>query len=249
MGSAAGGTFRKLKRMMLGQETKGIPLVQAERSPTSAELSLWDQAMRLAKRANLLSYIVKLQWQNIKVIHEFAKANKIPLGEPDLPDIAERMFVVINRIEYLKDLMCQVNQLELGISLSTSGKDLDIVKPKESSSMSFGWVIPLIGAALVVAGIIGIWREKNKELEEITQKYNSVIDKADKLLCTDPSSKLCNDWKEEKKTKDYHKRETIIDSVKGALASVGKTAKKGLGWGIAILIPLLGYLYLPRRKG
>lgn len=250
MGVAAGGTFRQFKGMMLGQEAKpGIPLVQGERAPTTQELALWDQAMRLANRVNLLSYIVKLQWTNIKMIHEFAKANEVALGEPDLPDLAERMFSALKRIESLKDLMCRVNQLELGISMSSNGKDLDIVEPQETTNLSFGWVIPLIGAALVVAGIIGIWKELNTECEEITDRYNAIIEKADKSLCKDPSSTLCNDWKADKKSKGYHKRESIIDSVKNALVSAGKTAKTGLGWGIALLIPLLGLMYLPRRKG
>lgn len=234
---------------MIGQETTGIPMIHAERAPTATELSLWNQAMKLANRTNLLSYIVKLQWMNIKVIHEFAKANEISLGEPDLPDLADRMFVALKRIESLKDLMCRVNQLELGISMSINGKDLDIVEPKESSYLSFGWVIPLIGASLVVAGIIGIWKELSDEAEEIREKYNGVIERADNLLCKDSSSKLCKDWEEEKKENDFYKRETIIESVKSALVSVGKKAKTGLGWGVALLIPLLGYLYLPRRKG
>lgn len=248
MGSAVGCIVCKHEKLMLGQETKGIPLVQAERPPTSEELRLWDQAMKLAQRANLLSYGVKLQWLNIKLIHDFAKKKQIALDEPDLPDIADRMFTVLKRIESLKDLMCQVNQLELGISISKSGNDLDIVKPEESSSLSFGWVIPLIGVSLVVAGVIGIWQELSDETEEITEKYNKVIDKADKLLCTDSSSEICEEWEEEKESKGYYKRESIIDSVKSALVSAGQTAKKGLGWGVMLLIPVLALMYLPRRK-
>lgn len=248
MGASVGCVVREHEKLMLGQETKGIPLVQAERPPTSEELRLWDQAMELAQRANLLSYNVKLQWLNIKVIHDFAKSKQIALDEPDLPDIADRMFVVLKRIESLKDLMCQVNQLELGISISKSGNDLDIVKPEEPTSMSFGWVIPLIGISLVIAGVIGIWKELSDEAEEITEKYNKVIDKADKLLCTDSSPEICEEWEEEKKSKGYYKRESIIDSVKSALVSAGQTAKKGLGWGMMLLIPVLALMYLPRRK-
>ena len=248
MGSTACCSVCEHEKLMLGQETKGIPLVQAERPPTSEELRLWDRAMKLARRVNLMSYNIKLQWLNIKVIHDFAKEKQIALDEPDLPDIADRMFVVLKRIESLKDLMCQVNQLELGISISKSGNDLDIVKPEDSSSLSFGWVIPLIGISLVVVGVIGIWKELSDETEEITAKYNKVIDKADKLLCTDSSTEICEEWEEEKKSKGYYKRESIIESVKSALISAGKTAKKGLGWGMMLLIPVLALMYLPRRK-
>lgn len=222
-----------------------IPYVQAERPPTAKELSLWSQAEQQAKRANLLSYIIKLQWKNLMLMNEFAVANKINLGEPDLPNWADRMFSALKKIEPLKDSMCKVNQLELGIRLSSGGNDLDIVKPEETS---FGWVIPTIGVALIVAGVIGIWRELSEELEEITAKYNGVIKKADELLCTNPDQKICKDWESIKKSNDYYKRDSIIDSVKGALSSIGGVAKKGLGWGVALLLPVLALLYLPRRR-
>jgi len=234
---------------MAGQETTGIPLIQAERPPTASELALWDKAMKLANRANLLAHAVKLQWLQIKLTHEFAQKKQVPLGEPDLPDLADRMFAALKEIESLKDLMCRVNQLELGIRLSNDGKDLDIVQPKETGDLSFGWVLPAILGAVLVVGIIARWAYLEREVSEITNKYNGVITRSDMVLCKDPNSELCQEWEKSKKAGDYYKRETIIDSVKNAVVSVGKTAKTGLGWGIALLIPLLGFLYLPRRKG
>jgi hypothetical protein len=224
---------------MAKEGTSPISYVEAERPPTTGELSLWATAEKAAKRAILLSYIVKMQWLNIKLTHTFAKSASIELGEPDLPDYADRMFSVLNKIEPLKDAMCKVNQLELGIRISSSGKDLDIVQPKEQS---FGWIIPVIGVSLIVAGVIGIWRELSEELEEITAKYNGVIKKADALLSENP------EWEKIKKENNYYKRESVIDSVKNALVSFGGTVKKGFGWGIAILIPVLALMYLPRRN-
>lgn len=233
----------------MAKEGTAISYVEAERPPTSEEISMWEKAEKIAKRVNLLSYIVKNQWMNIKVTHAFAKSASIELGEPDLPDYADRMFAVLNKIEPLKDAMCKVNQLELGIRVSASGTDLDIVKPEESG---FGWIVTIAagiaGVTLIAAGIIGLWREQNQELEEITEKYNAVIKKADALLCTNPDQKICKEWEKTKKEKNYYKRESIIDSVKSALVSFGGAAKKGLGWGVALLLPVLALLYLPRRR-
>jgi hypothetical protein len=188
---------------------------------------------------------MKLQWKNIKLTHEFAKKNSIDLGEPDLPDFADRMFAALNKIESLKDAMCKVNQLDLGIRMTADGKDLDIVQPKESG---FGWVIPAIGISLIVAGAIKLWLELENEVDEISDKYNGVLEHSDKELCKDPTSKTCKDWKASKNANDYHKRESIIDSVKNALVSAGGVAKKGLGWGIALAIPLLIMMYAPTRR-
>lgn len=229
----------------MAKEGTAISYVEAERPPTSEEISMWEKAEKIAKRVNLLSYIVKMQWLNIKLTHTFAKSASIELGEPDLPDYADRMFSVLNKIESLKDAMCKVNQLELGIKISSSGNDLDIVQPKDTS---FGWVIPVIGVSLIVAGVIGLWQELSDDLEEITKKYNGVLKKADALICKNPNDKICKDWENSKKENNYYKRESIIDSVKSALVSFGGAAKKGLGWGVALLLPVLALLYLPRRR-
>jgi hypothetical protein len=229
----------------MAKEGTAISYVEAERPPTSEEISMWEKAEKIAKRVNLLSYIVKMQWLNIKLTHTFAKSASIELGEPDLPDYADRMFSVLNKIEPLKDAMCKVNQLELGIKISSSGNDLDIVQPQDTS---FGWVIPVIGVSLIVAGVIGLWKELSDDLEEITQKYNGVLKKADALICKNPNDKICKDWEKSKKENNYYKRESIIDSVKSALVSFGGAAKKGLGWGVALLLPVLALLYLPRRR-
>jgi hypothetical protein len=224
---------------MAKEGTSPISYVEAERPPTTGELSLWATAEKAAKRAILLSYIVQNQWLNIKLLHEFAIKNSVNLGEPDLPDFADRMFSALKKMPAFKDAMCKVNQLELGIRISSSGKDLDIVQPKEQS---FGWIIPVIGVSLIVAGVIGIWRELCEELEEITAKYNGVIKKADALLSENP------EWEKIKKENNYYKRESVIDSVKNALVSFGGTVKKGFGWGIALLIPVVALMYLPRRN-
>jgi len=236
---------------MLGQETTTkIPFVQAERPPTASEIALWEKAMKLAQRTNLLSYAVKLQWAQIKLTHSFAQEKQVAFGEPDLPDLADRMFGALKEIESLKDLMCRVNQLELGIRLSADGKDLDIVQPAETGELSFGqgWVLPAILGVVLVVGIIARWAFLEREVSEITAKYNGVINRADNALCKNPDSELCHDWENSKKSGGYYKRETIIDSVKNALVSAGSTAKKGLGIGMALLLPLLALMYLPRRK-
>lgn len=229
----------------MAKEGTAISYVEAERPPTAQELALWKRAEQIARRVNLMSYVMKLQWKNIKLTHEFAKKNSIDLGEPDLPDFADRMFAALNKIESLKDAMCKVNQLDLGIRMTADGKDLDIVQPKESG---FGWVIPAIGISLIVAGAIKLWLELENEVDEISDKYNGVLEHSDKELCKDPTSKTCKDWKASKNANDYHKRESIIDSVKNALVSAGGVAKKGLGWGIALAIPLLIMMYAPTRR-
>lgn len=232
----------------LGQETKtGIPFYDAERSPTKKEIALWDKAQEKAKNVNLLSYMAKQQYTNLKLTHEFAQLNKVDLNEPELPDLIDRMFIALKEIEELKDLMCSVNQLDLGVRISATGNDLDIVRPQQSGTL--GWVLPAVIGAVVIVGIIARWAHLETEVSEITNRYNGILKRSNMALCEDPNSDLCKSWEKAKNSGGYYRRESLIDSVKNAMVSAGTAAKKGLGAGIALLIPFLAWMYLPRKKG
>lgn len=233
-----------------GQETPpktGIPYVEGERAPTSKELELWDKAQKAARRVNLRSYAMKMQFKNIVMVHKFALDRKITLNEPELPDLEMRMNKALTEIERLKDDMCGVNQLELGVQLSSGGNDLDIVQP-ESSTLSFGWILPAVIGAVIVVGIIARWAYLEQEVSEISAQYNGILKRSDMALCENPDSDQCKAWEHAKQTGGYYKRETLIESVKSAVSTVGSVAKKGLGAGLALAIPLLLWMYMPRRK-
>lgn len=233
--------------MLFGEEIKTpIPFVETERAPTQQELDLWNKAEKVAERVNLLSHLVKLQWKQITQIHQFSQTHKVDLGEPDLPDLAERMFVALRDIEQLKELRSGVNNLILGVRLSSGGNDLDIVEPTEQGFS--GWILPAVLGSVVLIGIVARWYQLEFEITEISNKFNGVIKRADKLLCDDPNSDLCQSWEKDKKTGNYYKRTTLIEEVKNAVSTVGQVAKKGGTWGIALAIPLLLWLYLPRGR-
>lgn len=233
-------------------ETKPkIPFVESERLPTAKEKALWERAMKIARRVLQRSYLLKYQWAQLKAINAFVSSKKIGLLEPELPDLADRMFAALKEIEILKDAMCGVNQYELGIRMSADGDDLDIVRPKEGEPVlqgELGWVIPLIILAVVVIGIVARWIYLENEVSELNDKFDGVIARSDKALCKDPDSQTCKDWQASKAAGDYYKRETIIDSLKNAVSSVGGIAKKGLGMGLALAIPVLLFLYAPRKR-
>ena len=238
---------------MMGQES-GLPpsinYIDAERPPTTREIELWRRAERSAYRVNLLSHALKAQFQNIVLTHKFASDHKIMLDEPTLPDLEQRMLIALAEIENLKQQMCAVNKLNLGIRISTGGNDLDIVQPEDITTM--GWVIPAAIGAVVVVGIIARWAYLENEVGSITAQYNGILKRSDMALCADPNSQICADWKHDKSTGGYYKRQSIIDSVKSAAGKVGDAVtsgtKIGLSAGLAIAIPLLLWIYAPRRR-
>jgi len=232
---------------MLGQETKIWGYYPTpERPPTQHELDLWERAQKIARRVNLKALVMRLQYASLRQTHDFAVEHAITFPSYNLPGLENRMLTVLAEIKILNPYMAEVCQLSLGVRLSSSGNDIDIVRP--TTEENIGWVIPLILAVIVVGGIIARWITLEQEVDDITTAYNGVLKRSDIALCADPTSKICTEWQHDKKTGGYTKRETIIDSVKGAISSIGSGAKSGLSWGLALAFPLLLWLYLPRKK-
>jgi len=234
--------------MSFGQETPAPakPVIQVERPASSAELALWDKAEKLKRRVVLKAFAMRLQYANVVKAAKVAGKHKFNLEEPELADLEVRMQATITEIDALRENHCDVTGMKLGVRTSADGKDLDIVQPP---SMTFGAIwIPIAIGAVVVAGIIARWAYLETEVQTISDRFNAVLRRADEKLCADPSSPMCQDWEATKSTGGYVQNETLIDSVKKAVKTVGGFAGRGLGIGIAVAIPLLMMIYLPRPK-
>jgi len=231
---------------MFSQETTPpkIDYIEPERPPTDREIRLWNRAQEAARRTNLKAFAVRLQYSNILLTYSFAQSRKIYLSSENMPEMENRMYGVLSDIERIKDDMCDVNQLSLGIRISSGGNDLDIISPE---SQTMGWVIPAIVGAVIVAGIIARWAYLESEVDEISAHYNGILRRTDLALCSDPKSQQCQDWKKVKREGGYIKRVGIIDSVKSAVKRVGTIAGKGLGTGIALAVPLAIMFLLPKK--
>lgn len=238
---------------MIGAETgqATIPFVESERMPNAKERQLWERAMNIARVVVHRSYLLKYQWTQIKTINDFATKAGIPLDEPQIASLADRMFSSLKEVETLKDLMCQVNQNKLGIRMNANGQDLDIVQPKEGEPVlegaQLGWVIPVIVIAVIVAAIIARWLYLEDEVGELNDQFDGVIERSDEALCKDPKSQQCKNWIAAKKSGSYYRRQTMIDDLKNAAGAVGTWTKNKLGWGLIIAVPLL--LWSFTRKG
>lgn len=232
---------------MLGQEKPVERWIPVERAPTGAEKRLWEKAERLAKRTMLIAQMSRIQFVNIVNTYKWASDNGIMLDSGELPELENRMNNALDQIDFLQRAQGDVNRWKLGVSPSATGNDLDIVSPSEIS-LSGVW-IPIAVGAVVVSGIIARWAYLEKEVQKISDRYNGILHWSDMYICSNPKSKKCIEWREHKTQGGYQKNETILDSIKSSIKSVGGGLSKGFGIGLAILIPILALFYLPRRKG
>lgn len=208
---------------------------------------MWERAEQLMRRSVLKGYALRLKHAQIIAAAKHGAKYGVTINIPEMADLELRMNAALTEVEQLRRYHCDVNGLHLGVRLSADGKDLDIVSP---SPMSLGvlWIPIAIGVVLLV-GIIARWIYLESEVSELNDKYNEVIERADNALCDDPSSTMCKDWNQSKQVGDYKKRQTLIEKVESAVKKVGKAATSGLSWGLMAAIPLLIFLYAPRRKG
>lgn len=243
------GRARGLCRRGFGAGGDTIPssaIVDAERPPTAEELALWERAEQLMKRVVLLAYSVRLKHAQILAAAKHAAKYKMTLNISEMADLEQRMIAALKEVEQLRQYHADVNGLHLGVRMSADGKDLDIVSA-QPMSMGAIW-IPIVLGAIVLIGIIARWIHLETEVQEISNQYNGVITQADNALCQDPSSEMCQSWNQQKAVGDYYKRQTLIDKVESAVKSVGSSVKTGLSWGLALAVPLLIFLYAPRRS-
>lgn len=230
----------------LGQEADPVAKwISAERAPNVSEQALWERAQRLSRRVMLLGQYMRLQFANILLTYKWASDNDITLDPKGLPELEPRMITALEQIDFLYRAQCDVDRWKLGVAPSASGNDLDIVNPSETS-LSGIW-IPIAIGAVVVAGIIARWAYLEKEVQTISDKYNGLLHWSDLYICSDPKSQKCIEWREHKIKGGYKKNETLLDSIKSSIKSVGGGLTKGLGVGLALLIPIVALLYLPRK--
>jgi hypothetical protein len=230
---------------MFGQETSPItPIGNVERSPTLSEINLWNKAEKLRDRCVLWSYLLRLQYSNIVKTAKFA-VNKIEFSEDELPSLENRMKASLVDIENLRRIHCEVNGMNLGVSPNEKN-DLDIVQP---APMTIGalWVPVAIGSVIIV-GIIARWAYLEKEVKEISDKFNGILRRADQSLCSDPKSPMCQSWKTTKANGGYTKNETLIDSIKHSISGIGSSAATGIGFGLAVAVILFAISNLRRRS-
>lgn len=197
-------------------------------------MALWSASQQAMQRITAMAYAVRLQYENVKTIASFYRDRGINFPEPEIANTEQRMATAIKAIDELRRMHCDVTGQRIGVALSPSGNDLDLVEP--GSTIGAIW-IPIAIGVVVVAGIIARWAYLEKEINTISDHYNGILIRADQSLCADPNSQMCKDWKSTKAKGGYTKRETIVDSVKSAVGKVGGYASTGLGVGLAIAIP------------
>lgn len=220
-----------------------------ERPPTSNEIRTWERLKQSVEIYNNRVIATRLRFENIGIVYRFG----FPRGFA-LPLIADEDKARLEALETNADKLIRiaraVDDKILGIQLRPDG-DIDILAPPDvpreslqqyqlvSVDDSLGWIIPIAIGMLALAGVFAIVAHLSQENDKLTSQFNRVLESSNQIICADPNSKNCIDWKQTRQNEGYDRRETVAESLGKAIKVVGKGA--GIGLAVAIGIAAISF--------
>lgn len=228
--------------MMLGQEVTPVKRLVPTRMPTDAELSKWNEALQLVQDLSDMVYANGLTMTNLALMHKFAvsRGSETPAPaklEADLIDLE-------NKLANVQRAMRGVQDKRYGIQLVDG--DINIVAPKGSDNLG-GFFVAVgigIGVSIVVAGLTAWLMDKDKEVRYWRPRAKAM----EKVLDDDFRSRgpeAFAEWVSFKESEGIIERKEVSD---GIFSSIGKTLKKGLGWGVGLAVVILAVGFLWKRR-
>lgn len=225
--------------------------------PTPAQIEKWERVKKSVKALGLRIQANRYLAENLSTALSFGKRHKIELPALGDPNPFEVLKGLQGEYLRLEKLINGVELEKLGLRFEPDG-DISIMGPSSMSEDELkywrgleggdlGWLIVPIGIVVlgtVIAYIIDI-NERNDELELREKKY---LDHLNNRYCEDPNSSTCKLWLKEKDDQDYGKNLTLVDKFKQQAKKMVEVATTGMGWGIAIAIPLLIYMLVSKKK-
>lgn len=208
--------------------------------PSDMALRRWGDVITRMHRTDDKVFRNSLLLQNIIITYQFAKSRGIMLP-PFNPELETRFLDAQTEFFRLKDAVRRVIDREWGARWT--GNDFDIVDPAGQLGAVFIPVLIGIGVVALV-GVISRLIYLESENDDLSEKYNSVLEATDNVLCSDPHSEDCKLWEQEKLESGYRQNKTFADTIKGAAKSVGA----GLGKGLMFAIPLVALAFFWGKK-
>lgn len=197
--------------------------IKYARPPRANEANLWSRLLSAHKDASKWLDVAGLLLTNIYITYRFASENGVTLPQMD-PALERKYYDARDSFDLSRKAIRGVIDRRYGIKIT--GNDLDILEPKpeegEQSVEGFGgFIIPIIIGVVILAGAVGAAIWQSRVAQEVANKYRKLLFDTNAIFCADPNSELCAKWEAYKQKHSYNKHETLAESIKKGIRSVG----------------------------
>jgi hypothetical protein len=195
-------------------------LTTYERGPTSSEMATWDRLLAEHQRAWTAIHVCDAIWQNAIIAAQFAAEQGVSIET--IPAALEQRYLNVRQnFSRLTRAIRGAEDHTLGVRFRDGDVDIMATDLDSAQEQGFGAVVLIIAGVVVVAAAIGVAYWATQNALEISMQARAIVQKADRQFCADPSSALCSEWKNEKKTTVFEKNETLADTIKSGISRVG----------------------------
>jgi len=222
----------------LKQPVSAIDLPSSvERPPTASEVRLFGRFVSELERLDRIVSAEGLRLQNIYIAARFASAAGLPVISVSEQE-EELYYSLRDRVRKLRAAERAVIDWRAGIRTTSSGRDIDIILFPGHELGAIPLVIPALIGVVIAAAAVAAAVSAIREAQELSHRFNAVMETADRELCKDPSSDTCQNWRIEKAQKNWAKNKSIADSIGSAVEKIGG----GLGLGLVVALGIFAFM-------
>jgi len=208
-----------------------------ERPPTASEVRMFGRFVAELERLDRIVTAAGLRLQNIYTAARFAADAGLPVISVSEQE-EELYYSLRDQVRKLRVAERAVIDWRAGIRTTSSGRDIDIVLFPGQELGAIPLVIPALIGVVIAAAAVAAAVSAIRDAHELSRKFNSVMETADRELCKDPLSDTCQNWQVEKASKNWQKNKSIADSIGSAVEKIGG----GLGLGLVVALGIFAFM-------
>lgn len=222
--------------------------------PTTSHTLQWERSRKLASALNLKANALVSRADFIS--KAVSISNNYGLNFPDGEKYLLEVKNFTKRDQRMQRTIAAVMTGRLGLrgSSSTPG-DLDVMAPVGTNQdqlvdyYQMGAIAWIIIGIVVVYGLVTTLLREHEVANQTRYKYKPLHIKATKLLCSDPNSPQCAEWKAANESAEAElKKSDILRLEEGAKELLGNISS-GSKIGAIIAVPLIAWILMRWLKG
>lgn len=222
--------------------------------PNTSQTLQWERSKKLSSALNLKVNALALRADFIS--KAVSISNNYGLNFPEGKKYILEVQDLIKRDQKMQSTIAAVMTGKLGLreSDSTPG-DLDVMAPEGTNQdqlvdyYQMGAIVWIVIGIVIVYGLVTTLLREHEVANQTRYKYKPLHIKATKLLCSDPNSPQCAEWKAANKSADAELKKSDILRLEERARELLGNISSGSKIGAIIAVPLIAWILMRWLKG